>query len=49
MILDYTHCSHCNTKINDFNKDRFVEVISDFSTMEKSYCCEKCFIKYYEI
>ena len=35
MILDYTHCIHCNTKINDFNKDRFVEVISDCSTMEK--------------
>ena len=49
MIVNYDHCVHCDTKINDFNKDHFVEVISDFTTMEKRYCCEKCFIKYYKI
>ena len=48
MIVNYDHCVHCDTKLNGFNKDHFVEVISDFSTMEKRYCCEKCFIKYYK-
>ena len=51
MIVNYTHCIHCDKplKEQEFNEDHFVEVISDFSTMEKRYCCEKCFIKYYKI
>ena len=48
MILDYTHCLHCDTKINEFNEEQFIELISDFTTIEKRYCCEKCFIKYYK-
>ena len=49
MIVNYDHCVHCNTKINDFNKDHFVEVISDYSKKKKRYCCEKCFVKYYKL
>ena len=49
MIVNYDQCVHCNTKINEFNEEQFVEVVIDFSTMEKRYCCEKCFIKYYKI
>ena len=48
MILDYTHCLHCDTKINEFNEEQFIELISDFTTIEKRYCCEKWFIKYYK-
>ena len=39
-------CLHCDTKINE---GQFIEVVSDFTTMEKRYCCKKCFIKYYKI
>ena len=48
-VVNYDHCLHCDTKINGLNEEHFVEVISDFTTMEKRYCCEKCFIKYYKI
>ena len=41
-------CLHCNTKINEFNEEQFIEVVSDFTTMEKRYCCKKCFSKYYK-
>ena len=49
MIVNYDHCVHCDTKINELNEEQFVEVVSDFTTMEKRYCCEKCFVKYYQI
>ena len=49
MVVDNTSCLHCNTKINELNEEQFIEVVSDFTTMEKRYCCNKCFIKYYKI
>ena len=49
MIVNYDHCVHCDKKIDDFNKDYFVEGISDLTTMEKRYCCKKCFFKYYKV
>lgn len=42
-------CLHCNTKINEFNEEQFIEVVSDFTTMEKRYCCMVCFKKYYDL
>lgn len=48
MVVNYGFCIHCNTKINAFNEEQFMEVVSDFTTMEKHYCCKKCFIKYYK-
>ena len=47
--VNYNSCLHCDTKINEFNEEQFIEVVSDFTTMEKRYCCKKCFIKYYKI
>ena len=49
MVVDNKSCLHCNTKINELNEEQFIEVVSDFTTMEKRYCCNKCFIKYYKI
>ena len=28
-------CIHCNAKINEFNEEQFIVVVSDFTTMEK--------------
>lgn len=42
-------CIHCNAKINEFNEEQFIEVVSDFTTMEKRYCCKTCFKKYYDL
>ena len=47
--LKNNKCLHCNIKINGLNEDQFIEVVSDFTTMEKRYCCKKCFIEYYKI
>lgn len=44
-----TKCLHCNTKINGFNEEDFIEVIADFATMKSGYCCKKCFVKYYDL
>ena len=49
MVVDNKSCLHCNTKIDELNEEQFIEVVSDFTTMEKRYCCNKCFIKYYKI
>lgn len=48
-IIKNNRCLHCNSKINDFNEEQFIEVVSDFTTIEKRYCCKKCFIKFYTI
>lgn len=42
-------CLHCNYPIYEFNESRFLEVVSDFKTMEKRYCCFSCFEKYYDL
>ena len=47
--VNYNRCIHCNTKVNEFNEEQFMEVVSDFTTMEKKYCCKKCFVQYYKI
>ena len=48
MVVDNTRCLHCNTKINELNEEQFIEVVTNFATTEKRYCCNKCFIKYYK-
>ena len=48
MVVNYDFCIYCNTKINALNEEQFIEVVSDFTTMEKRYCCKKCFMKYYK-
>ena len=47
--VNYKCCIHCNAKINEFNEEQFIEVVSDFTTMEKRYCCIACFKKYYDL
>ena len=51
MILDYTHCIHCDKplKEQEFNADYLMETIYDEFDIQQRYCCEKCFIKYYKI
>lgn len=46
---DRDRCIHCNTKLNEFPENRLLEIVSDFTTMEKRYCCKKCFCKYYDL
>ena len=35
MVVNYGFCIYCDTKINAFNEEQFIEVVSDFTTMEK--------------
>lgn len=49
MVVDNTRCLHCNTKINELNEEQFIEVVTNFATMEKRYCCKTCFKKYYDL
>lgn len=44
-----TKCLHCNYEINGFNEEDFIEVISDFTTMETRFCCKNCFVKHYDL
>ena len=49
MVVAHGRCLHCDTKLDALNEEHFIEVVSDFTTMEKRYCCKKCFVKYYKI
>lgn len=46
---EMNRCVHCNAKLYKFNEEQLLEIVSDFTTMEKRYCCKKCFKEYYDL
>ena len=50
MILDYTHCIHCDEplKEQEFNEDYLIETIYDEFDIQQRYVCEKCYIRFYK-
>ena len=49
MILDYTHCIHCDKplKEQEFNEDYLMETIYDEFDIQQRYVCKKCYERFY--
>ena len=48
MIVDYTHCIHCDKYIKAYNWRYLRETIYSGYYIEKRYCCRKCYIRFYK-
>ena len=50
MIVDYTHCIHCDEKLkeNEFNEYYLIETIYDEFDIQQRYVCKKCYEIFYK-
>ena len=50
MIVDYTHCIHCDKplKEQEFNEDYLMETIYDEFDIQQRYVCKKCYESFYK-
>lgn len=48
MIVDYNHCIHCDKYIKRFDWQYLIETIYSGYFIEKRYCCQKCYIRFYK-
>ena len=48
MIVDYTHCIHCDKYIEKCNPEYLMETICEGDYIEQRYVCEKCYIRFYK-
>lgn len=48
MIVDYTHCIHCDKYIKKGDWQYLIETIYSGHYIEKRYCCQKCYIRFYK-
>lgn len=48
MILDYTHCIHCDKYLEKCNPEYLIETICEGDYIEQRYVCEKCYTRFYK-
>ena len=48
MIVDYTHCIHCDKYIKKGDWQYLIETIYSGYYIENRYCCKKCYKRFYK-
>ena len=48
MIVNYTHCIHCDKYIEKCNPEYLMETICEGDYIEQRYVCKKCYERFYK-